>query len=258
MEQTWESDKRALSLDVSIKCKQKCRFRVIASDFKKNTKYADRTIEVDGFREIYLSFPTTPEKLRIIVTPIDHQQDYLVNIKEETLKTYAINKDSEMIKFVRFAQQFCGLSGYESASPKGRNFTTPDKKFKIRFFPFITQNNKVSTTPARIGHNTGTIEVSKLHFDRYTVPMRMCILLHEFSHVFRNPKMDLKIENEVGADMNALYIYLGLGYSKVDAIFVFANVFLKAQTESNMDRMRKIMDYISRFEKQEFAKIQNI
>jgi ferritin len=51
---------------------------------------------------------------------------------------------------------------------------------------------------------------------------------------------------------------LGLGYSKVDAIYVFANVFLKAQTESNMDRMRKIMDYISRFEKEEFAKIDTI
>jgi ferritin len=59
----------------------------------------------------------------------------------------------------------------------------------------------------------------------------------------------------VGADLNALYIYLGLGYSKVDAIFVFANVFLKAQSQGNMVRMRKIMDYIKRFENQEFAKI---
>ena len=112
-----------------------------------------------------------------------------------------------------------------------------------------------STTPARIGHRTGVIDVSKLHFDRYTIPMRMCILLHEFSHKYRNPKIDLEISNEVGADLNALYIYLGLGYSKVDAIFVFANVFLKAQSQGNMVRMRKIMDYIKRFENQEFAKI---
>jgi ferritin len=59
----------------------------------------------------------------------------------------------------------------------------------------------------------------------------------------------------VGADLNALYIYLGLGYSKVDAIFVFANVFLKAQSQGNLERMRKIMDYIQRFEKGEFAKV---
>ena len=83
----------------------------------------------------------------------------------------------------------------------------------------------------------------------------MIILLHEFSHKYRNPKIDLEISNEVGADLNALYIYLGLGYSKVDAIFVFANVFLKAQSQGNLDRMRKIMDYIKRFENQEFAKV---
>ena len=98
MEQTWETAKRSLSLDVSIKCQKKCRFRIIASDFKKNTKYADRTIEVDGYRTIYLSFPTSPEKIRIIVSPIKEQYDYIVNIKERNLKTYDISKDQEMLQ----------------------------------------------------------------------------------------------------------------------------------------------------------------
>jgi ferritin len=83
----------------------------------------------------------------------------------------------------------------------------------------------------------------------------MAILLHEFSHKYKNPKIGLKISDEVGADINALYIYLGLGFSKVDAICVFANVFLKAQSEGNIQRMRKILDYIDRFEQQEFARI---
>jgi len=48
---------------------------------------------------------------------------------------------------------------------------------------------------------------------------------------------------------------LGLGYSKLDAICVFANVFLKAQSKSNIDRMRKIMDYIQKFENKEFAEL---
>ena len=66
--------------------------------------------------------------------------------------------------------------------------------------------------------------------------------------------MGLDISNEIGADINALYVYLGLGFSKVDAIYVYANVFLKAQSKSNLKRMRKIMEYIKRFENQEFAK----
>ena len=255
MEKIWETDKRKLALDVTIKCEGICRFRVVASDFQKNTKYADRTIEVNGYRTIYISFPTSPDKVRIVVTPLDNAKDYLMDIKEKNLKTYQIYLDPEATKFVKFAQQFTAQSGFCPASPQGRFFRTKDGYFNIRYYPIITDRGKPSTTPARIGHKSGIIDVSKLHFDRYTIPMRMCILLHEFSHKYRNPKIDLEISNEVGADLNALYIYLGLGYSKVDAIFVFANVFLKAQSNGNMVRMRKIMDYIKRFENQEFAKI---
>ena len=218
MEQTWETDKRSLSLNVSIKCQGKCKFRVVATDFNVNTKYADRTIEVDGFRTIYLSFVTSPEKVRIIVTPKGDTSNYLVDIKEKPLKTYQIYLDEQAKKFVKFAQEFSSVCGYSKATPQGRFFRTKDKEFSIRFYPFISQNGKVSTSPARIGHNTGIIDVSKLHFDRYTIPMRMIILLHEFSHKYRNPKIDLEISNEFGADLNALYIYLGLGYSKASTL----------------------------------------
>jgi ferritin len=85
--------------------------------------------------------------------------------------------------------------------------------------------------------------------------MRLMILLHEYSHKYKNPKIGLEISNEIGADINALYIYLGLGFSKIDAICVFANVFLSAQTPDNLERMRKINDYIQRFESQEYAKL---
>jgi hypothetical protein len=253
MEKVWETANRKIALDVSIKCEGVCRFRVTASDLQKNTKYADRTIEVKGYRTIYLSFPTSPKEVKISVVPLDNTKDYLVDIKEKNLKTYQIYLDSEATKFVKFAQQFTAQSGYAPASPNGRFFRTNDGYFNIRYYPVIMDKGRPSTTPARIGHKSGIIDVSKLHFDRYTIPMRMCILLHEFSHKYRNPKIDLEISNEVGADLNALYIYLGLGYSKVDAIFVFANVFLKAQSEGNMVRMRKIMDYIAKFENEDFA-----
>ena len=69
-------------------------------------------------------------------------------------------------------------------------------------------------------------------------------------------KLDVKkISDEVGADVNGLYLYLGNGFSKVDAICVFAKVFLKAQTPQNQQRLKKILDYIKKFENQEFAKV---
>jgi hypothetical protein len=256
MEQIWETDNRPMSLWVAISCKGKSKFRVVASDSEhKNSNYADRTIEVDEYRKIYLSLPVSPKKLKISVVRISGSPDFLVDIKEKTLKTYEIFKDSESRKFLDFAMAFSKQCGYEKALPTGRIFKTNDNYFKIKFFPVIIAEGRVSTTPARIGHTTGTIEIAKLPFDRYTVPMRMIILLHEFSHVYRNPKIGLDISNEVGADLNALYLYLGMGFSKVDAIYVFCNVFYKAQTPSNINRMRKIYDYIERFDKGEFAKV---
>lgn len=255
MEKVWETDNRPISLYVTIVCKGKSKFRVCASDFQKNSNYADRTIECEDTRTIYLSFPISPAKVKINVTQLDGKNDFIVNIKEKPLKRYNITVDEESAKFLKFASDFSKISGYSSAHPSGRIFSTKDGKFKIKYFPVIIddRNNKVSSTPARIGHTTGIIEIAKLPFDRYTIPMRMMILLHEYSHVYRNPKLGLPISDEVGADLNALYLYLGSGFSKVDAIYVFCNVFLKAQTPSNMNRMKKIYEYIKRFENQEFA-----
>ena len=129
--------------------------------------------------------------------------------------------------------------------------------YNIKYYPKIIDfaTGNVLNTPARIGHKTGIIEVAQVSMLKYTIPMRMIILLHEFSHKYKNPLMNLPISDEIGADLNALYLYLGCGFSKVDAIFVFANVFLKAQTQSNLERMNKIMEYIKKFENEEYANV---
>ena len=155
------------------------------------------------------------------------------------------------------AEYFCKSCGYSEASKDGIFYETENKEFRIRYYTQIRNPNtgEVQNTPARIGNATGIIDISQEKFIRYTIPMRMVIILHEFSHKFKNPAMGLRISNEKGADINALYMYLGSGYSKIDAITVFAKVFLKAQTKSNMERMRYIMDYIQKFENGEFAKL---
>ena len=260
MEQIWDSENRALQLNVSIKCTGKCMYRITASDLKPFSNYADRVIEVDGFREVFLSFPVTPKKLKIKVECVKNsglEKDFIVKIIEENLKTYNISMDSDTKQFLKLAVYFCQVAGFEKSNANGRIFRTEEGKFNIKYFPRIVdfKTGKPISTPARIGHRTGIIEVSQASMIKYTIAMRMIILLHEFSHKYKNPKMGLEISNETGADINALYIYLGLGFSKVDAIFVFANVFLKAQTQSNLLRMRKIVDYIKRFENEDFAKI---
>ena len=76
-------------------------------------------------------------------------------------------------------------------------------------------------TPARISRHDGVIEISKKYFKQYTVPMRMAILLHEFAHFYlnNNPR------DESEADLNALTIYLSMGYPRIEAYQAWLEVF---------------------------------
>jgi hypothetical protein len=256
----YDSNNRKFCLNISIKCKGSKTFRVWAEDYgKRNSKYTDRQVKVDGSSTIYLSFPVSPKELFLACVNINdvNDKDFELTIIETNLNTYNIAMDSDTSDFLKLSIYFSQVCGFKNASQSGIFYQTSDDKFRIKFFDIIRDNisGKSMSTPARIGHKTGIIEVSKVKFDRYTIPMRLMILLHEYSHKYKNPKIGLEISNEIGADINALYIYLGLGFSKIDAICVFANVFLSAQTPDNLERMRKINDYIQRFESQEYAKL---
>jgi hypothetical protein len=252
------TDNNKFSLNITITCSGKKKFRVWAEDCgKKNSKYADREIEVSGTRTIHFNFPIVPKTLFIGCLNCENPKDNSFKVETEVvkLKTYNIWIDEETDKFLKLALHFSQVCGFESAKPNGRLFKTDDNEFNIKYFDVIkdVMSRRPMNTPARIGHKSGIIEVSKNSFDKYTVAMRMIILLHEFSHKYKNPKIGLEISNETGADINALYIYLGLGFSKIDAICVFAKVFLRAQTESNINRLRRITDYIEKFENLEYA-----
>lgn len=257
----YKSNNRKFRLYVAITCKGNKKFKVWAEDSSKpNSRYADREIDVTDKRTIYLSFPTSPKLLQVCVANCQDpkDKDFEVVLIEDKLPTYNVWIDDETSQFLKLAIHFCQISGFTPATPDGRLFTTDNRKFNIKYFDIIRDGQRGGiplNTPARIGHTTGVIEVAKAKFDNYTIPMRLVILLHEFSHKYKNPKMGLEISNEFGADVNALYLYLGLGYSKIDAICVFAKVFLKAQTQGNIERMRKIMDYIKKFENQQFAEL---
>ena len=252
----YESDNKAFCLYLVISCKGKRKFHVWAEDYgKANSKYANREVIVEGKRTIHFNFPVSPKKLYIGVEDSENKEssDFEVMLMEGELKTYSVWLDSATNDFLQLASQFSQVAGFTPGSDSGRIFTTQDQQFTIKYFNVI--RDALSGTPLNTPARTGIIETAKTKFDGYTVAMRMIILLHEFSHKYKNPKIGLEISNETGADINALYIYLGLGYSKIDAICVFGNVFLKAQTKGNIERMRKIMDYIQRFENQEFASV---
>ncbi len=241
------------------------KIRVVTKDNSKpDTVYSDRIIQVDGKRTCFVSFPISPETLSLEVFNVnapgamDPDPSFTVKVRAEPLRDYLIAVDAETAAFLEFNNWFCENAGWLSATRQDGSpsiYTSKNGMFTIKYMDVIRDaSGKEMGTPARVGHTTGTMEVAAKYFRPYTIPMRHIILDHEFSHKYRNPKLTWAINDEIGADINALYYYLGRGFSKIDAIWVYTEVFYKANSPENMKRMAVIWDFINRFENQEFAK----
>ncbi len=211
------------------------------------------------FREFQCKFPTSPLEMVINIVNLKSRTKYkenndpsfkVVKFQKKELDTRPIWMSPETASFVKLAKEFSSRASNLSAGDRVPHiYRSDDAKFNIDYFDKI-RNRKSGAyvhTPARIGHSTGVIEVSKRDFIKYTVPMRMIILLHEYSHKYMNPKIGRDISYETGADINALLIYLSLGYSEMEAHQAFLHVFRGANNKMNHKRYKIIQDFIRKF-----------
>jgi hypothetical protein len=255
------SNYHSFQLNITIQTKELSRIRIVALDPNKpSSKYVDRAGKLMGKRTFELKFPVSPKKLKIVIfnvangnLPYGEDDTFsITDMKVETLPTYDVWWNKETQNFYNFAVEFSQNAGILSAGDKKPHiYRSDDNKFTIDYYNNIVdkKTNKMLTTPARIGHNTGIIEVSKNKFMQYTIPMRLVILLHEFSHKYLNPKIDKPISYETGADIQGLYVYLGKGWSPYEAHKTFLQVFKNANNEPNHKRYKIINDFISKYEK---------
>ena len=144
----------------------------------------------------------------------------------------------EVNSFIDFAEEFCSDSGELVAGET--SYKSDDGVYTIIYRDVITDGGEYVPTPARINQADGVMEVSKEHFLKYTIPMRMAILLHEFAHFYLNDVM----EDEIEADDNSLKIYMGLGYPRIDAYNVYLDVFENSPSELNVDRYAALNELI--------------
>jgi len=218
---------------------------------QQNTTFTDRTRLIDGESSFYVRMPVSSDVVLVYVYNEDNgnllggqDSSFIVDsITTELLekKLEVIDMSNTYVKsFITFATGFC----YNAGSLPTGNYQSADKTFVIKYLPIIEDDGKEQTTPARIDIDSGVIEISKKQFLEYTVPSRMAILLHEFSHVYINDNVD----DEVEADLNALLIYLGLGYPRIEAFEVFASAFQNSPSELNRMRYDKIKSFIDNFD----------
>lgn len=226
--------------------------------FKPHTNYTDRAGKVNGERTFYVRMPKTPELVVIeIYNPLKtkdpgaQDNSFAVVGKEiYPLDTYPDTYDSknELVQCaIDFVQYFSENAGIFSAGPEGSVYKSPCGRFRIDYLDTIhdRKTGEEIATPARISQDRGIIEISKKHFIKYAVPYRDAILFHEISHFYLNDNP----RNESEADINAVKIFLGLGYGYIDAENAFLNVFKGTPSDQNKYRYQVLHKFISDFEK---------
>jgi len=221
----------------------------VYNESAKDTYFMDRTKVIKGKEDLFVRMPMSPYTTTIKIynsangdqrKGVDDTFEVLSVRQEPLTKTLSQTKmDIPIVKnFVSFVQKFAYNAGW--IAPKDYNSVLGG--FKIEYLPFITnlQTGKKMSTPARVSTKNGRIQVSQEAFVPMTVPMRMAILLHEFSHYYLNSD----ISNETEADLNGLTIYLGLGYPIREAYAAFGDTFIGHPSQQNKVRYEIINKFI--------------
>jgi hypothetical protein len=244
---------------VKIVVKTKSPQNIIVKVFdagQANTYFTNRNKIVDGVQDLYVRMPLSPGTCAMSIynekngdLPKDKDDSFeVLDIKKEELDiTLPKTKmDTPLVRnFVAFAQKFSYNAGWISTN---KDYVSSMGNFKIEYLPqIISSKGEKMATPARISTKNGRIQVSQQAFLPFTIPMRMAILLHEFSHFYVNSD----IANETEADLNGLTIYLGLGYPIKEAYTAFGETFIGYPSEQNKMRYdiidKFIKDYIAEY-----------
>ena len=271
MRLTFETNSTPCAFLLDIQTGKTVRMVVTAQDsIKPFTYYFRQYYDVDRNRKLKVMLPQAPDLLYTDIynaangnLPAYQDQTYKLEVKKVPLETRLDVFDFKkplVRNFILFAQQFSEMAGIVEGN---RNIFCYDR-FRINYYDvirdlqeYVMQDGKYiknpkymqeMTTPARVSRDLGIIEVSKKHFDKYTVPQRMIILLHEFSHFFYN----VTKSNEEEADFNALLMYLGLGYPRIECLDIWIKVFFRVDTQQNRERYMKIKNFIGKFDDFQF------
>ena len=241
-------DEKPTNLEIVVESRKKVKLWIKVADAeRKNTFYTKRFSNVRGRKSFFVKMPQAPMLADVIVYNDLHGIDEndrtfrVIKITPKPLNQKPISASKKTKSFIRFAQEFSDEAGYIDASHKGNLYRSNNGKFRIIYFDNIrSQSGKIISTPARISQVSGKIEVSAKQFTNYTIPMRMAILLHEYSHFNLNKEPS----NEEEADKNGLELYLALGYPTIDAYNVFLNVFKRSPSIQNKDRYERLDNFI--------------
>jgi len=215
--------------------------------------FIDRKVMVHKARKLRLKLPIVSEKVRVQIVnkdlPLGDSHYVIENVKIVRDTKCPIELTDRDKRFIKLAKWFALEVNQLKAGEKGTIYQS--EEFNLLLLDKIKENGKELSTPARIGQDTGIIQVSKTKIQDYTVPMLMVMLLHEYAHHFKNPEYGRAIENEMSADLIAINMALNLGFDPVEVEHCFISVFNGKKTRLNKKRLAAIREFIERFKSTE-------
>ncbi len=238
-----DTNNKPTNVKVGIYSPQKTKIHIRAIDPKKlGAMYMDRFSTVEGKRDFEIRLPQSPKKLLIKIASSNKDGFKVTDIQQVKLPQYINCLSGEKVSsFLKFAKEFSENAGILST---GR-YQSDNRKYTIDYLPQIVHDSgKILTTPARISNSTGRMEISKKAFSKMTIPMRMAILCHEFSHFYLNEVQ----RDEIEADLNALTLYMGMGYPIIEAHKAFLETFHNTPTQTNKERYTYLKTFIDNFD----------
>lgn len=189
-------------------------------------------------RQLKVLLPSTPKQLEIQLTDKTHGNDkhiQLEDIKVRPMKEPTIWATAERHRFMKFAIDFATKCG---AMPTGY-YHAPQHEFLIQYLPKITDHFGVEqVTPARVHRQMPRIQVSKKHFLRYSIPVRVAILSHEACHYFLNTR------SEKEADLCGIKHYLDYGFPKIEAVYAVTKVFGEHPDNLGKPHLQRVEDIV--------------
>ena len=222
---------------------------------RKNTYYLKRKVPfyVKDFKNgtcvkaLTLSFPISPELLTLKIEDKQNEDDYdfeVLDFNVEAMPESKVWAAESMHDFIAFSEQFCQKAGYL----KSGFYHSKDYQFLIHYLPQITGPlGEPMATPARTHRITGRHQVSQALFQRFSIPIRLFIMLHERQH------FALPTRQEKPADLAALKLYLDLGYPTIEAVYAATKVFGMHKTtigQAQLTRTQDIITFINRYQAQ--------
>jgi hypothetical protein len=180
------SEPTQYNLGIETRMPTKVKVRVVNPN-KPGVIYLDRWMNVSGKQDFEIRLPQNCQNALLMVDSSAGPNSFRITKLEKTKLNQCLHCLRKQDKdFVKFAQEFAENSSILSPGV----YQSDNGKYQIDYLPSILddKNGMEIPTPARIHNGTGRMEVSKKHFNNMTVPMKMSILCHEYSHVYKNVK----------------------------------------------------------------------